>query len=466
MDDLFVRNAGLSYTQIKRGIGRSGCADLLLVNGKILFGERLVDKCIALKAGKICFIGMEGCAPRATERIDLKGNLVIPGLIDAHVHLRDLNLAYKEDFYTGTCSALAGGFCTVLEMPAPVQPSKSLSQLQERVETSRGKTVANVGFYSALPDCERDLGQIMRLGIIGFKWYMNRRENCFEEDQALDVIKMVGSTRLPIAVHAEDLNIIEVLEEKFRRAGNCSPHAFIRAHPPKAEKIAVSKIIKIAKKTNAHIHICHMSTSDSLGLVKEAKSLGASVTCEATPHHLFLSRKAIDKCGGIAITAPPLRTAKDTLALMRGLVDGSVDIVASDHAPHSLEEKRAENVWSVPPGVPGLETTLPLFLTAVAKGQIPLSRVIEILAEKPARLFGLRSKGVLGEGFDGDLAIVDLKKEFVVDPERFHTKAKYSPFSGWRLKGMVVKTFVGGRLAMDDGVILSKPGSGGFVGAG
>jgi dihydroorotase len=440
-------------------------ADTLLVNGRILREGELIEGCIAFDKGKIRYVGQETSAPRARERIDLEGGITLPGLIDAHTHLRDMGQSQKEDFYTGTRSALAGGFTTVLDMPYSIPPTDSPEHLKEKLEFARSKVVANVAFYGAFTADLKYVKDLAGLGIVGFKVFTIRRQPLNgDDDQAVEkALLSAKDIGLPVAFHAEDLKTIEHLEAELKASGKSSLSAFTLSHPPKAESAAVARIIALAGKTGARVHFCHLSTAEGLQLIKEAKSGGLPVTCEVGPHHLFLSERNVAAQGGVAIVDPPLREERHPRALLKGLVDGDVDLVASDHAPHTLKEKVSQDVWSISPGFPGLETTLPIMLTAVNEGRLTLSRLVDALATRPAEVFGLRSKGHLSEGYDGDVTVVDLKRSYIIDPDRFESKAKYSPFKGFRASGRAVKTFVGGQLAMAEGEILAEPGSGSVV---
>ena len=436
--------------------------DLLLKNCKIPFGDLLIEGCIGIQSGRISYVGKEASAPSASETTNLKGNIILPGLCDVHTHLRDLHQSYKEDFYTGTCSALAGGFTTVLDMPIPVGPSESLKQLEDKISAASSKIVANVGFHSGYPSTPEALSEVKRLGAFDLKIYMNRRENLDGgDDLALEkALTQAMEIGLSVAVHAEDLLAIERLEGIAKDSGSISWQEFLRAHPPRTETMAVAKILSMVRRIGTQTHFCHLSTKQSIGLVRSAKAEGLPVSCEASPHHLFLTSKTMEALEGKALMVPPLRSVENRRATWNGLVDGSIDLVASDHAPHTLKEKYAEDIWNVPPGIPGLETTLPLLLTALKQGKVTLLRLQEVLAEKPSKCFGLSSKGFIRMGLDADLVVIDMKRSFVVNPDNFHTRAKYSPFTGWRLVGKAVKTFVKGHLAMDEGEILAKPGSG------
>jgi dihydroorotase len=249
-------------------------------------------------------------------------------------------------------------------------------------------------------------------------------------------------------------------EEKLKRANRHDAAAFLKAHSERVELKAVERLLDVNSRPNARLHFCHITTKDGLNAVVEAKKSGKKVTCEVTPHHLLLSTTDYDLSGLILTIMPPLRSESTIEALWEGVADGWIDVLGSDHAPHALSEKSADSVWNVKVGVPGLETTLPLMLTMVRKNKLSLSLMVQLLSEKPAKVFGLRNRGGLIQGNKADFTIVDFKRKFRIDASKFHSKAKFSPFNGWEVQGRPVKTFVNGLLVMDDQEILAKPGSG------
>jgi len=208
------------------------------------------------------------------------------------------------------------------------------------------------------------------------------------------------------------------------------------------------------------VHFCHVSTEKALGKVAEAKKIGIPVTCEATPHHLLFTKDAYVHFGAVALTMPPLRNREDVDALWKGIAEGKIDTLGSDHAPHALQEKDAASIWDVKVGIPGLETMLPLVLTEVHRNRLTLSRAIELLCEKPAEIFGLSDRGRLETGKKADLTVVNFNAKFKLDASKFKSKAKFSPFDKWDVQGKPVKTFINGQLIMDEAEIVAKPGGG------
>jgi dihydroorotase (multifunctional complex type) len=432
--------------------------DLVLKNLKAYIKGSIRKCCIAIEDDKILKLGTETQMPKADITLDLGGLLVLPGLIDVHVHLRDGGKAYKEDFFTGTAAAAAGGFTTLLDMPNNVPVTMDAETLKGRMETAKEKILVNVGFYSEFPNRVEGIDAIIEAGAIAFKLYLNEQVGGLntDDDKLLEEAFRAVRARLPIAVHAEDKNMLDRVKEKLKQEGRSDIKAFLEAHSVEAEVKAVKRMLEIARRTKARVHFCHMSTKHSLDAIYTAKKEGLPLTCEVTPHHLFLSIDDLNHIGGIALTVPPLRDKDHVDFLWKGLKCGFVDVVSSDHAPHALYEKDVDNVWDVKPGIPGLETSLPLMLTAVNMGLLEITDIVRLMVENPARIFKLKGRGIIEEGFKADLVIIDLKKEYRIDASKFHSKAKFSPFDGKHVKGKPVKTFVNGKLVMDDGEIVAK----------
>ncbi|MEM3377744.1 MAG: dihydroorotase family protein [Candidatus Bathyarchaeia archaeon] len=440
--------------------------DSVLVNAKTYLNEEIVDCSIAIEDGKIFKIGKESQMPKADEKINLRNLLVLPGLIDAHVHLRDEGKAYKEDFYTGTAAAAAGGITTVLDMPNNVPITMSTEALKNRMQIAEKKVLVNVGFYSEFPVNLDEVKAIVTHGAVAFKLFMACQIGGLniDDDKALqEAFSKVGELDVPIAVHAEDKALLRANEEKLKHANRHDAVAFLKAHSEQVELKAVNRLLNIAAQVNTRLHFCHMTTKEGLSAVIDAKKAGRNVTCEVTPQHLLLSSSDFERYGLMLIMVPPLRGRSQIEALWQGIIDGWVDILGSDHAPHTLEEKSASSVWDVKVGLPGLETTLPLMLTMVKKNRISLAHVIRLLSEKPAEIFNLKDRGRLDQGKKADLTVVDFKQKFKIDASNFHSKAKYSPFDGWEVQGKPVKTFVNGLLVMDEQEIVAKPGSGEII---
>jgi dihydroorotase len=287
--------------------------------------------------------------------------------------------------------------------------------------------------------------------------------NYIEDDASIaESFSTCKTNNVPITVHAEDRITIEQRMNDFKgKHIELKDYCFI--HDSDVEEKAVKRIIKIAEQTGATIHICHISNSSTINQIEEARIRGVIVTGEITPHHMILSKNDLEKLGGWALMDPPLREMSETENLWNGLSKEFLT-VASDHAPHSLIEKSSQDIREITPGIPGLETTVPMLLTKVSRGRLSLSTIPKILAERPAKIFGLKGKGVLSEGSDADITILDLKKEFVIDPDKFQSKARYSPFAGENCVGSVSKVFLAGNIIFENGEVLAPPGSGKILG--
>ncbi len=436
---------------------------MTLHNAKICIQGTILEAGLAIEEGKIVKIAKQTNLPQASTKINLKGHIMLPGLIDSHVHLRDQQLAYKEDFITGTAAAAAGGVTSTIDMPNNKPVTSNPSSLRERMKLAEKHVLVNVAFNSAFPKRLEQIAKIVEAGAVGFKIYLSKGigEIEIDDDESLLAgFRKVAENEVPVAVHAEDRKILEERRREMESAGRSDTGAYVKSHPPEAEVKSIHRVIKLVKKSGVRVHFCHISSARGLEAVLAAKKADLPITCEVTPHHLFLSSEQYRKFGTFALTDPPLRTKKDTLALWSALKNGLVDVIASDHAPHTFEEKNTESAWEAKPGVPGLETTLPLLLTRVNEGHLSLDELVRLTAAEPAKIFGLSKRGSLEVGNWADVVVVDMKREHTISSSSFHSKAKYSPFDGLRVKGGAVKTFVNGRLVMDGGEIIAESGSG------
>lgn len=440
--------------------------DLVLYNAKIHTPKGVIKAGLAIDGGRILKIAKETNLPGASTRMNLKEQMVLPGLIDPHVHLRDQQLAYKEDFFSGTSAAAAGGITLTIDMPNNKPVTMSSKSLEERMKLAETRAVVNVAFNSAFPENLEEIHAIVEQGAVAFKLYLSQKIgglNIEDNDALLRAFSKAGEMRVPVAVHAEDRETLETAEKEMQKAGRREIEAYIRVHSPDAELKAVQRTIQLARKTNVHIHFCHVSSAEGLKAVLAAKTKGFPVTCEATPHHLLLSSKHLKRYKTIALTDPPLRAEEDVEVLWKAFTQGLIDVLASDHAPHTIGEKKIESVWDVKPGIPGLETMLPLLLTEVNAGRLTMSDLIRASSKRPAEIFHLRDRGSLAEGHCADLVVVDMKRKHRIDSSKFYSKAKYSPFNGWIVRGIPTKTFVDGKLVMDEGNIVAKQGTGRIV---
>ena len=441
-------------------------ADLVLYNAKIYTPEGLIEAGVAVDDGRILKIAKKTNLPQASTRLNIRGQTVLPGLIDPHVHLRDQQLAYKETFFSGTAAAAAGGVTLTIDMPNNKPVTMSTESLKERMKLAETRTVVNIAFHSAFPETLEEMSQIVEQGAVAFKLYLSQKIGDLDiedDDAVVRAFSRAREMKVPVAVHAEDRETLENVKTEMLQAGRGDLEAYLKVHSPEAELKAIQRTIKLAKKTSTHIHFCHVSSAEGLKAILTEKNRGLAITCEALPHHLLLSSKDLKRWKTVTLTDPPLRTEEDVKALWTAFKQGLIDVLASDHAPHTIEEKKSEFIWNVKPGISGLETMLPLLLTQVNEGRLTLASLIRASSKKPAEIFHIKDRGSLAEGFYADFVVVDMKQKYRIDSSKFHSKAKHSPFDGWMVKGKPTKTFVNGHLVMDDGEIIAKPGTGQII---
>jgi len=440
--------------------------DTVLCNTKICIRGNLVEAGLAIDKGKIVKIAKSINLPPASTKINLKGQITLPGIIDSHVHLRDQQLDYKEDFFSGTSAAAAGGVTLVVDMPNNKPVTMDSFSLKERIKLAEKRVLVNVAFNSAFPKKLEEITEVVKAGAVGFKVYLSNRIGGLDvdnDDLVFAAFLKARENGVLVAVHAGDRRILEEKRNEMENAGRIDTEAYVSAHPPEAEVQSIHRIIQLVKKSGVHVHFCHVSSASGLNAILLAKRNGLPVTCEVTPHHLFLSSEEYRRFGTLALTDPPLRSREDASSLWSALEHGFVDVIASDHAPHALEEKIVDSVWEAKPGMPGLETTLPLLLSQVNNGHLSFAELVRLTAEEPAKIFGLSKRGLLEEGSWADIVVVDMKREHVIDSSLFFSKAKYSPFDGMHVKGKPIKTFVNGLLVMDEGEIVAESRTGQIV---
>ncbi|RLG03718.1 MAG: hypothetical protein DRN61_04310 [Thaumarchaeota archaeon] len=423
----------------------------LIIEGKAYVGGGIVEAAIGVADGKIASISNPANAPEADEKLVLgSGEIALPGMVDMHVHMRDFNQSHKEDWWTGTLSALRGGVTMVADMPNNDPYIDRLDRLREKLKLAESRSLVDFALYCGVPRDLSELDDIRKLAC-GFKIYPDDYEKLPSLASRLAEDLLV--------IHPEDPEVIR--RERLRAGASPSLESHSRIRPKSAELKAIDGILSLMRGKPAKLHFTHLTTRESILKVVSAKLQGTRVTCDATLHHALLTSREVGRLGGIAKVNPPLREKEDVEAVLRAMRWGIVDAIASDHAPHLLEEKLRKNYDEVPPGFPGLEIYLPLLLTQILERSLPLS-ALDLYSRKPAKLLGL-SKGLISLGADGDLVIVEVGAERRIDASRLASKAKYSPFDGWPVKAYVKKVFIRGVLALDGENVLVKEGFGKHV---
>jgi dihydroorotase len=419
--------------------------DLTVQNGHVFTGKGLMSLDLWIRDGLIAALGGEH---RAEERIDARGMLVLPGIIDAHVHFRDPGPNYKEDWASGSAAAAAGGVTTVIDQPNTDPRTADGRSFSLKLDIARHRSLVDFCLNGGPGDIEE-------LAAAGAEAIGEIFSYEHSEEEMQKILAETERAGMLATLHAEDGSIVR--EKTAPLLGRHDPEVYSQARPAAAEAAAIEKALAWSDR----LHICHLSSAQGLERVVRAKSQGKEVTAEVTPHHLFFNVRDYKKQGSYLKMNPPLRSESDGEALWQGLRTGSIDILASDHAPHLPEEKR-EDIWEALPGVPGVETMLPLLLFAVRRNLLSLERLVDAMAVRPARIFGLAGKGSIEKGKDADLVIVDPKAISRIDADRLHSRAEWTPFQG--MEGIFPRmTIVRGALVYD-GDLLVSPGIGRFLG--
>lgn len=401
---------------------------------------------VLIENGTISAVGPALTAPAGATVIQAKGQLVLPGFVDLHVHFREPGFEYKETIQSGTAAAVAGGFTTVCAMPNtnPVNDNQAVTEFMlERAKAAGNAHLYPIGAITKKSEGKElaEIGDLRRAGCVAIsddgKPVMNSlvMRRAMEYARAFDV---------PVVDHCEDLHLSE---------GGCMNEGLVSTElglpgiPSAAEDVMVARNVSLAELTGARLHLAHISTAGSVRMVREAKARGLKVTAEACPHHFTLTEELTRGYNTHAKMNPPLRTMQDVQAIKEGLRDGTIDVIATDHAPHATQEKQQE-FTEAPFGIVGLETALSLTLALVDEGVLTLESAVDKLATAPAKAFSLNA-GTLAVGAPADVAIVDPNREWQVDPTRFRSKSRNTPFAGWKVKGRVTTTIVSGRVVFE-----------------
>jgi len=422
--------------------------NLLIANGRVLDPANGVDAVqdVLVQDGRISRIGRALRAPAGVERIDATGKVVCPGLIDVHVHLREPGHEYKETIASGTRAAAAGGFTAVCCMAntLPVNDNRAVADyILARARVEGVVRVYPIGAVTKNLDGAQlaELAELAEAGCVGFSDDGRCVMNAEIYRRAMEYALPFG---VPVISHAEDCHLAHA---GAMNEGIVSTELGLPGQPAAAEEVMVARDIVLAELTGAHLHIAHISTAGAVRMVREAKARGVRVTAEATPHHLLLTDEAVRSYDPNTKMAPPLRTKRDVEAVVEALVDGTVDCVATDHAPHALSEKEDEFAEAAN-GVVGLETAVPLLLDRLVRpGTLDLAALVTRLSVAPARLFNLPG-GSLSPGANADITVLDLEEPWTVNPTRFRSRARNTPFAGLIGRGAPVMTIVGGARVM------------------
>ncbi len=442
--------------------------DIVIKNGLTVLPSGVTQSSIVIDGGKIIGI-MNSSEPKADRVIDARGKVVLPGMVDMHVHLRDPGFPERENFESGTRAAAAGGVTTVIDMPNTVPATVTLKAFKEKRAIADKKSLVDFGFIGGAGEVpQEDIIQVSDAGATAFKSFLIAR---FKELAACDYtllrhMELLGELDRPLLVHAENGNLVDKYMEEAIASGRTDPLAHCDFRPAICETEAVMRCITLAAETDVHLHICHMSAAGSVDILEWAQTMGQMVTGETSTNYLLFTRETMAERGPYAKVDPPLRSKDDQLRLWEGINEGVIDVIASDHAPYTKEEKEKgwNNIFDAPSGGVVIETTLPLMLDAVNNDKISLERLVEVFSTNPAQINGLYPmKGDLMLDADADIVICDMDAPFHIRGEDLKTIQKITPYEGMKGKGKPVMTLMRGEVIYEDGQVIGKPGYGSFI---
>ncbi len=444
-------------------------------------GNRTAAAEILVEDGRITAIGSPGEPTAGEKRIDLGGALVLPGVIDGHVHFDDPGFTHRENFETGTRAAAAGGVSMIVDMPCTsLPPVTSLANLENKLGVIAPKAHVDFMLWGGAcdnsyrqPGWRDDLAEIAEAGVAAIKVYTLSGMDTFRDlgrDQLRDVLRETERLGVPVGVHAEDRELVHEITDRLQGAGKNDPLDYAASRPAQGEINAVRMMRRLVRETGARVHIVHVGTGRAVDLISEARSEGLPMSGETCPHFLAFTDDDLARQGAVLKTAPVVKSEADRDRLWSAVVTGDLDYVATDHAAGQWpEEKHTGSIWTDYGGVPGVELLLPyLYSEGVAAGRLTLERLVEITAAAPARFFGVaEKKGRLAPGFDADFVVFDEGETWTVRGNRLHNLNRYTPHEGQTMTGRVRSLYLRGERAYhrsaDGGERFAPPGIGQWV---
>lgn len=445
--------------------------DLLLKNGKIVTDKEIFSGVIGIKDEKIILVAASEEGIKAENEIDLSGKYILPGVIDPHIHFQDPGFTEREDFSHGTQAAAAGGVTTVISHPLDNPPTTTFEALKVKEDSYEGNAYVDYAIHigatseniKLLPDLWK------KTGATAIKMFMcfSVAEFPFVEDEAMiKVLEQVAELDAVAIIHAENNGMLKAMEEKIKATGRKDGVAYNMTHPAEAEIEAIQRAIYYLEITGAQGVILHVSTAEGLKLIHQAKERGVKIWAESAPHLFQFTVEDMEEKGPYLKFSPVMHDKENQQKMWELMKKGYVDYIGSDHSPYTLEEKQAgeEDIFKAPNGIPGVETSLPVFLNAVNQGKITLNQLVKMTSSNPAQIYGLSSeKGSLTVGKDADITIVDMELEKELQETDLKSKCKWSPYVGIKLKGWPVMTIVRGSIVYQDGKIVGKKGYGKYL---
>ena len=423
---------------------------LIIKNGSCYIDSKLVKTDLGLFGNKIKKIGK--IELNSSKVYDATDKVVLPGIIDTQVHFREPGSTDSEDLESGSRAAVLGGVTSLFEMPNTNPPTSNLVEFDKKLQAAKNRMHSNYAFYfGATPDNTDQLAKLKDVeGCCGVKLFAGSSTGNLLVDKEADIEKVISSSDRIVSIHSEDEDIIK-LRKKFIKKGD------VHSHPEwrnvECAMSSTRRVVKIAERYNKKIHVLHITTKEEVDFLAMHKK---NVTFETTPQHLTLyAPDCYEKLGSYAQMNPPLRTKEHYDRLWVAIKNNVVDVLGSDHAPH-LKENKDKEYPNSPSGMPGVQTIFPVMLNHVNDGKLTLQQLINLMCENPCKIFGIKNKGFIKEGFDADLTIADMNKEVIIKNEMIASKCGWTPFNNYKVKGFPVGTIVNGNLVMSDGKVIME----------
>ena len=425
--------------------------DLIIKNGTCYIDDNLEKLDLGIQNGKISHIGNLK-EEKSKNTIDVTNKIVLPGLMDTQVHFREPGSVDAEDLHSGSRAAIVGGITSVFEMPNTNPPTTNFEEFQKKINIGKRMYCNHAFYFGATAENYQLLEKLKDLdGCCGIKLFAGSSTGNLLVDKEDDIEKVFKHASKVVAVHSEDEEILK-LRKKLIEKGNVKTHPVWRN-----EEVAISstrKIVKIAKRLNKKAHILHVTTKEEVDFLSQNKG---NITFEITPQHLTIyAPDCYDNLGSYAQMNPPIRDKSHYDRLWYAVRNNYNDTIGSDHAPH-LKINKEKPYPNSPSGMPGVQTILPVMLNHMNNGKINLNQIVNFLCKNPVKIFGIKNKGYIKKNFDADFTVVDLKKEIEIKNENIESKCGWSPFNGYKFKGVPIYTIIGGDIKMQDGKIIGEP---------
>ena len=433
--------------------------DLVIRGAKVVSPDHIFEASVAIAGEHIVAVGHDDTMPPARQELSAKGLYLLPGAIDSHVHFRDPGYPNKETWKSGSAAAACGGVTTVFEMPNTKPATGTVEALNLKLKAAELSYV-DFGIHGLLGDDTLDrLDELLEAGVTSFKAFVG---NTFgnlpapTDGALLEGFEKLAPLGIRTVVHAENSSIMARRQDHLVKAGRIDALAHLAARPAVCEVEAIGRVLTLAEWTGARLHIAHHSAADSLYLLRDAKRRGVDVTVETCPQYLLLNTQDMLRLGGILRLNPPIREQRHNQPLWDALMEGVIDMIATDHAPHTPEEKTRPNIWDCDCGFPGVETQMPLMLTEVNRQRASLMDYVRWSSVNPAKAWGLYgTKGVIAAGAHADIAVVDMDRTGVLSQGKLQSISKISPWNGRAVQGYPLHTLVRGRFVMRNGHLVS-----------